>query len=172
MYSLYRDDCHDKAVKLALENCIYVDNIVHAEDKEEDLVKFYEVSRELFKRGNFNIRQWASNSIKVMEKATKEDVAEQDSLIKVLGMFWNIDTDRYLYCCAIEWNGEFTKRSALAFSCKVFDPLGILAPVTTRNKVFLQVLWGFLLKWDDSFEFLENGAFKDNWLHLERFMWQ
>ena len=168
IHVLIRDDCHDRAVKLALENCIYVDNIVHAEDVEEDLVKFYEISRELFKKGNFNIRQWASNSTKVMEKARKENVAEQDSLIKVLGMFWDIDRDRYLFCCALEWNGEFTKRSALAFSCKVFDPLGILAPITTRNKVFLQVLWGFMLKWDESFEFLENGELKDKWLHLVR----
>ena len=166
IHVLIRDDCHNQAVKLALENCIYVDNIVHAENREEDLVKFYEVSRKLFKKGNFNIRQWASNSVKVMKRAAIEEVAEQDRLIKVLGMNWNIDTDRYLYCCAVEWNGEFTKRSALAFSCKVFDPLGILAPVTTRNKVFLQVLWGFLLKWDESFEFLKEGMFKKKWLHL------
>ena len=101
-------------------------------------MEFYETSREIFSKGNFNLRQWASNSQKVMLRATGDDVGETDRLVKVLGMYWDIERDKYLFCCSFEWNGEFTKRSALAFTCKVFDPLGILSPITTRNKVFLQ----------------------------------
>ena len=168
LHILIRDDCQNKYVKNALENSIYVDNIVHAEDDEEKLAKFYDLSRELFKNGNFNLRQWASNSKKVMKRAEEEDVAEKDTIIKVLGMYWDIDRDRYLYCTGFEWNGKFSKRSALAFSCKVFDPLGILSPITTRNKVFLQSLWKYELKWDESFEFLIDGELKKNWLHLVR----
>ena len=56
----------------------------------------------------------------------------------------------------------------MAFAYKVFDPLGILSPVTTRNKVFLQTLWKFMLKWDESFEFLLDGELKKKWLHLVR----
>ena len=168
IHILIRDDCKDKYVKTALENCIYVDNIVHAEDDEDKLANFYVQSRETFKKGNFNLRQWASNSKKVMEKAGKDDVAEKDTLIKVLGMYWDIDRDRYLFCSGFEWNGKFTKRSCLAFACKVFDPLGILSPITTRNKVFLQSLWKFLLKWDESFEFLMGEELKRKWLHLVR----
>ena len=103
-----------------------------------------------------------------MEKAEEEDVAEKDTIIKVLGIYWDIDRDRYLYCTGFEWNGKFTKRSTLAFSCKVFDPLGILSPITTRNKVFLQSLWKHELKWDESFEFLIDGELKKKWLHLVR----
>ena len=168
IYILIRDDCRDNYVKSALENSIYVDNIVHAEDDEEKLAKFFEVSRETFKKGNFNLRQWSSNSKMVMEKAEKVNVAEHDSIIKVLGMYWDIDRDRYLYSTGFEWNGKFTKRSALAFSCKVFDPIGILSPITTRNKVFLQILWTYELKWDESFEFLIDGELKKKWLHLVR----
>ena len=89
-----------------------------------------------------------------MKKAEDENIAEKDTIIKVLGMYWDIDRDRYLYCTGFEWNGNFTKRASLAFSCKVFDPLGILSPITTRNKVFLQSLWKHDLKWDERFEFL------------------
>ena len=58
IHILIRDDCKDRAVKSALENCIYVDNIVHADENEDKLVQFYQVSRELFRKGNFNLRQW------------------------------------------------------------------------------------------------------------------
>ena len=150
----------------ALRNCIYVDNIVHADDDEEEMVVFYEKSRNTFKKGNFNLRQWASNSKKVMQKAELEGVAEKDRIIKVLGMYWNIDSDRYLYAVGFEWNGLFTKRACLAFVCKMFDPLGILSPISTRNKVFLQKLWRLILKWDECFEFLLDGKLKEKWLHL------
>ena len=130
------------------------------------MVRFYEESRRVFKQGKFNIREWASNSKEVMERAEKEKVAEKEKIIKVLGIKWDIHSDRFLFCTTIEWNGKFTKRAALAFSCTVFDPLGILLPVTTRNKVFLQALWRQVLKWDESFEFILEGKLKKIWIQL------
>ena len=168
IHILVRDDCNDSYVKNALNNCIYVDNIVHSEDDETKLAKFYDVSRDTFRKGNFNLRQWASNSQLVMQRASRDDVAEKDSIIKVLGMNWDIDRDRYLYNTGFSWDGKFTKRSALAFTCKVFDPLGILSPITTRGKVFLQSLWKCQIKWDESFEFLQEGELKERWLHQVR----
>ena len=129
---------------------------MYSDEKEQKLVNFYKVSRELFKKGNFNIRQWASNSKEVMKRAKIEIVDDSANQFKVLGMIWEVDTDRFLYTCAIEWNGQYTKRAALSFCCKIFDPLGFIAWLTTRNKIFLQTLWKELLKWDESFEFLKN----------------
>jgi len=34
-----------------------------------------------------------------------------------------------------------TKRSVLNFIAKIFDPLGLITPVTYHGKVFLQELW-------------------------------
>ena len=164
IHCLIRDDCRDTYVKNILNNCIYVDNVVYAEDSEQNLVRFYRESRETFRKGDFNLRQWGSNSKQVQQIATRDGVLEEDTTIKVLGMYWDIDTDRYLYNTAVAWDGKFTKRSALAFVCKVFDPLGILAPITTRGKVFLQELWRCDIKWDDSFEFLQEGKLTSIWL--------
>ena len=66
LHVLIRYDCKDSWTRVALENCIYVDNVVYAVEKEERLVKFYEESRRVFKQGNFNLREWASNSKEVM----------------------------------------------------------------------------------------------------------
>ena len=54
----------------------------------------------------------------------------------------------------------------LSFACKVFDPLGLLAPITTRNKVFMQQLWLSKLKWNDSFQPLREGELSERWKHL------
>ncbi|GBM85144.1 hypothetical protein AVEN_85619-1, partial [Araneus ventricosus] len=42
-----------------------------------------------------------------------------------------------------------TKRLVLSTIARVFDPLGILGPVVTKAKIFLQRLWLLNLKWDD-----------------------
>ena len=103
-----------------------------------------------------------------MQKASRDGVAEEDRITKVLGMNWDIHRDRYMYNTGFSWDGKFTKRSALAFTCKVFDPLGILSPITTRGKVFLQSLWKCKIKWDESFEFLQEGKLKEKWLQQVR----
>jgi len=41
------------------------------------------------------------------------------------------------------------KREVLRESCKVFDPLGLLSPVTIRAKTFMQSLWQRNVEWDE-----------------------
>ena len=42
-----------------------------------------------------------------------------------------------------------TKRNVLKESSKVFDPLGLLSPVTVRAKTFMQSLWQHNIDWDE-----------------------
>lgn len=45
--------------------------------------------------------------------------------------------------------GVPTKRSVFSLISKLFDPLGLLAPVTIRAKILMQKLWELKLQWDD-----------------------
>ena len=51
-------------------------------------------------------------------------MADENVIVKVLGLYWDIDRDRYLYNTEFEWDGNFTKRSALRFTNRAFDPFG------------------------------------------------
>ena len=164
LQKLISDECKSLYVKDALLQGTYVDNVVHANDSEQQLVYFFQTSRELLQKGNFNLRKWSSNSPRLMAIARASDVAEESRLVKVLGLFWNLDTDRYLYNTNFEWNKKFNKRSVLQFANRVFDPLGLLTPITIRKRLFLQKLWRKKLHWEANFEFVDN--FKDEWLSL------
>ncbi|CAL4166751.1 unnamed protein product [Meganyctiphanes norvegica] len=164
LQKLIKDDCENIIVREALERSIYVDNVVYAANSEDTILQFFRDSRTLLNKGNFNLRQWSSNSRTLMEQAKSSGVAEEGLIVRVLGLYWNLDTDRYLYNTNIEWDKKFTKRSALRFTNKVFDPLGLLIPISMRRRIFMQKLWTKNLKWDESFEFVED--FKDQWLHL------
>ena len=99
-----------------------------------------------------------------MERAKNLNIADTNAMVKVLGLFWDIDRDRYLYNTNFEWDGNFTKRSALRYTNKVFDPLGWLTPMTIRCRLFVQKLRERELKWEDSFEFVDD--FAKQWLQL------
>ena len=164
LQTLIKDDCECIRVKKALEKGIYVDNIMYATDSEEHMEEFFDISRKVLAKGSFNLRQWASNSPRVMQKARALDCADENKVVKVLGLYWDIDRDRYLYNTSFEWDRQFTKRSALSYTNKVFDPLGWLTPMSVRRRAFIQKLWDKGYKWEDSFEFEED--FKSKWLKL------
>jgi hypothetical protein len=41
-----------------------------------------------------------------------------------------------------------TKRDILSQSSSIFDPLGILSPITVRAKILMQTLWEGKFEWD------------------------
>lgn len=84
--------------------------------------------------------------------ARTHDVADNTNPAKVLGLSWdthsdticataNPDTTVYTYMA--------TKREILKWSSSIFDPLGLITPVTITAKLFLQQLWQLQLKWNN-----------------------
>ncbi|GFU59157.1 uncharacterized protein TNCV_4746801 [Trichonephila clavipes] len=46
-------------------------------------------------------------------------------------------------------NSSYTKRDVLSTIAKIFDPVGLMAPVISKAKIFLQRLWRSKLEWND-----------------------
>ncbi|GBM68190.1 hypothetical protein AVEN_5158-1 [Araneus ventricosus] len=51
------------------------------------------------------------------------------------------------YCEKHSSTTEFTKRDVLSQIAKLFDPLGLLGPVISKSKIFLQRLWLLQIAW-------------------------
>ena len=73
-------------------------------------------------------------------------------MIKVFGLTWNRLED-YLQVCGpgdtVIKSFNVTKRHVISEVSKVYDPLGLVAPVVFHGKVFLWKLWTIELGWDD-----------------------
>ena len=118
---------------------------------EDTAVNYFIKSRSLMSSTTFNLHSWASNSPRLMNIAAEHQVAETNKPIKVLGLWWDIQHD-LLYALpkpdTATYVNAMTKREILKWTSSIFDPLGLITPVTISGKLFLQQLWQKQLGWD------------------------
>ncbi|GFT43610.1 integrase catalytic domain-containing protein [Trichonephila clavipes] len=68
---------------------------------------------------------------------------------KALGIIWNPKLDCFLFRIEQQRPTSFTKRLVLSTISRIFDPLGLLGPIITWAKIFMQRLWLLELGWSD-----------------------
>ncbi|GFX67247.1 integrase catalytic domain-containing protein [Trichonephila clavipes] len=68
---------------------------------------------------------------------------------KTLGVSWKPNLDCFLIKVKVCLDSSYTKRDVLSTIAKIFDPVGLMAPVISKAKIFLQRLWRSKLKWND-----------------------
>ena len=132
---------------LALKEKTYVDDVGDSED-----VKFSQVTSlpiteevdEILSAGNLKIKVWNSNHPNV-------DQNPQDRITDFLGHEWD-KTDDLISLKTRDFDvdmDKFNKRSALGLVMKLWDPIGLLLPVTMRYRIDLQQLWEHGYSWDE-----------------------
>ena len=91
------------------------------------------------------------------------DSQQLDSHPRVLGQLWNPETDSLIMIFSaalknVETN-VITKRSILSVAAKIYDPLGLISPVTLRFKQMFQELCKSKVDWDEPL----NDEFCEEW---------
>ncbi|GFR18747.1 uncharacterized protein TNCT_365991 [Trichonephila clavata] len=72
---------------------------------------------------------------------------------KTLGLLWKPHPDSFAFKISLMTSNcaslIVTKKSVISTIARIFDPLGLIGPVITRDKIFLQSLWQLKLDWND-----------------------
>lgn len=148
--------------------CHYVDDMLASFDTEEKAIATARQVKEIHWHGNFNIRNWRSNSVAVLQ-AMGEDTKPQrvDMLLghtgqadKVLGMWWQTADDNLTYSLRFvsiyteitESHQPPTKRQLLKLLMSIYDPLGLIAQFLVGLKMILQEVHRTPVNWDDHIE--------------------
>ena len=135
-----------------LLNNMYVDNLFFTGSNPHELLALYRQAGQRMTEGGFELRSWASNS-EELNATFREDecAASHDSdHERVLGYLYFPGIGKYAVADFRD-RGEtinVTKRTVLAYTSGVFDPLGVTLPVLVGTKIFMQKLWKCKYEWD------------------------
>lgn len=153
-------ECRDKdpISSNVLENDFYVDDMLTGSDSESEIFKMQSDISKILNSAGFTLGKWASNNKNLLDKLKESEALHPDFVksfengeSKTLGILWNHSSDTLQFSVKnlIE-KYHVTKRTILSAICQIFDPLGLLGPVTVSAKLIIQNLWQLKLSWDES----------------------
>ena len=83
-----------------------------------------------------NLREWSSNSREFLNCLSVEE-RSIGKVLRVFGLLWNHVED-YIQIPTFRFEGStVTKREVLSYISRIYDPLGMVAPVVLFGKLFL-----------------------------------
>ncbi|XP_034163934.2 uncharacterized protein LOC117598271 [Pangasianodon hypophthalmus] len=140
-----------------VERHFYVDDGLVSVPSEAEAIDLLQRTQASLAESNIHLHKFASNSQTVMEAFPPEDCApvikdldlsgETSPMQRSLGLLWEITTDTFTYSTSTITK-PFTRRGVLSTVNSVFDPLGLLAPVTIQGRALLRELTFEQSDWD------------------------
>ncbi|GFV62827.1 uncharacterized protein TNCV_2815851 [Trichonephila clavipes] len=134
-------------------NDSYMDDILSGESTLEGAKKLQTRLSQLLQRGGFELHKWVSNSPELLKDLSASssvfDKEFQDAPVKTLGMLWDPKVDCLTYKVKISNKVNFSKRDVLSEIARLYDPLGLIGPIVTKAKIFIQELWKIKLDWSE-----------------------
>ncbi|XP_043642439.1 uncharacterized protein LOC122612720 [Drosophila teissieri] len=140
------------AASHALLHDAYVDDIPTGANTFEELMILKDELIALLDKGKFKLRLLKSlpEEDRCFEPIQLLNISAADSPVKVLGIQWNPGKDvLYLKLKGCDATISPTKRELLSQLSRIYDPLGLVAPVTVLLKLIFQESWTSVLQWDD-----------------------
>ncbi|XP_018368765.1 PREDICTED: uncharacterized protein LOC108764860 [Trachymyrmex cornetzi] len=113
----------------ALRRDCYVDDIVTGVHHKSDAVTLQAELRQLCMAGGFSLRKWATNckdllrGIPTEHRLTKDSLSWEQDNHSTLGLRWYPKSDEFVFSVPPRTITTFTKRSVLAETARLFDPL-------------------------------------------------
>ena len=150
---------YPRAAQSILQNA-YMDDIPGSEPMDMEGEQIMEDITILLKEKNFNIKEWIFSGQERKQGPTETQraiqalmKAENEETTKVLGIAWDTRKDKLKSMeKSLKEKKERTKRECLSTIYSIYDPVGLLTPVTVAAKIILRKIWSVrpLIEWDNA----------------------
>lgn len=125
-----------------IKNNFYIDDGLGCDDTPEDAVTTLKIAREMLSAYNIRLHKIVSNSAFVTESFPAVECAElklfefdNSPFQRTLGIVWRVESDEFVIRVDLPCR-PFTKRGILSVINSIYDPIGIVSPVTLKGKLF------------------------------------
>ncbi|KAM9793507.1 uncharacterized protein ACBT44_017962 [Syngnathus typhle] len=140
-----------------VEKHFYVDDGLISVPSPAEAIDLLQRTKAALAESNLRLHKFVSNSRAVTEAFCPDDCAtiikgldlegEETQSQRSLGLIWEIMTDTFTFSVATAIK-PFTRRGVLSSVNSIFDPLGLLAPVTIQGRALLRELSSECSEWD------------------------
>ncbi len=157
-----------------LKRCLYVDDIISGGETVQQAEKRKEAATVIMEDATFKLHKWSSN-VNTLEDNDKSEAIEDQTAAKqqlgvtpqeckILGLSWNKVDDTLSVQFPKEEIKTPTKRETLRKLAKIYDPLGLAAPITLQGKLIYRDICDTKIAWDAELE----GDLRKRWRSWER----
>ncbi|GBN07343.1 hypothetical protein AVEN_96605-1 [Araneus ventricosus] len=130
-------------------NDFYMDDVLSGANTLEAAKTLQHQLIDILKTAQMSLHKWCGNTSELIPTTENEYDFSSTDEIKTLGITWKARTDCFTFKVKVEQNAHPTKRSVLSIIARLFDPLGLLGPVITKAKIFMQQLWLLKIDWSE-----------------------
>ena len=137
-----------------IEESLYVDDLVTGDTTHEEVKKIKETAIKVFGDAKFELHKWHSNVTDLNDDTfagevtyAKQELGTEASDCKILGVHWNKSKDTF----GVKFDlprQELNKRAMLKVLASIFDPLGLVSPITLLGKDMYRRACDLKLPWD------------------------
>ncbi|PFX17568.1 hypothetical protein AWC38_SpisGene18109 [Stylophora pistillata] len=127
-----------------LRDHAYVDDIAGSKSNSTEAKKITKEIYTILGKGKFQIKVWHSNCSEI-------DQSGGESFTDLLGHKWDKQEGKFTFKKenVVGLLEGFSKRNCLKFLAQLWDPIGLVSPVTIKFRIDLQALWSSGYSWDD-----------------------
>ena len=119
-------------------------------EADEHIIAFYTELKQLWGKVGMSPHKWMSNSEQVFSAIKPEEwKSTTREATKTLALLWDPKKDVFKIEKGEVTSTKFTKRTTLQKIASIYDPLGFIASLTVRRKVFIQEMWFREIEWDE-----------------------
>ncbi|GFU07872.1 integrase catalytic domain-containing protein [Trichonephila clavipes] len=132
-----------------LRNNLYMDDVLCGAATLEEAIVLRQQLKGILKSAGMELHKLCANHEKLSPDPEQNYNFATLTETKTLGVSWKPNLDCLLIKVKVCLDSSYTKRDVLSTIAKIFDPVGLMAPVISKAKIFLQRLWRSKLEWND-----------------------
>lgn len=154
-YGVIADRTRGELARDTILSGFYVDDMLTSVEEADTALHLAQDTSQILLEGGMPLRKWLSNDRTIYSKLTGKPMVDvelelnDESVSSVLGLRWNPVMDTFSYNVENQEPDRVpTKRTVTSAVCRLYDPLGFLAPVLITAKVMIQSFWIEKWTWD------------------------
>ncbi|GFW49508.1 uncharacterized protein TNCV_2842891 [Trichonephila clavipes] len=132
-----------------LRNNLYMDDVLCGAATLEEAIVLRQQLKGILKSAGMELHKLCANHEKLSPDPEQNYNFTTLTETKTLGVSWKPNLNCFLIKVKVCLDSSYTKRYVLSTIAKTFDPVGLMAPVISKAKIFLQRLWSSKLEWND-----------------------